>query len=165
MRPKIMHSLALVIPWAWCTCNGSSTQGFWQIAEKVKFHGIFRDKFVEKERLISQDIHRHFCEKWSVENSRFRWNFLGKFRDQFVLIWWMFSTKKDGNLPIFVWKWWLLAYATESETLTTAHVLISVAFVKPTMLQVNLSFLFGLLSIFVFVWHKVVFYRDHHLLF
>ena len=41
----------------------------------------------------------------------------------------------------------------------------SVAIVKPAILQENLSNLFGLSYVFVFVWHKVFCNGDQHLVF
>ena len=55
-------------------------QGFWCVAEKkVKFHGIFRDKFAEKTADFAGIFEASFAEKRLVKNGRFCGSFPSKF--------------------------------------------------------------------------------------
>ena len=59
----------------------SDLQGFRYVAqEKVKFRGIFRDKFAEKSADCTGVFGANFTEKQSVKNGRFCGYFQGKFR-------------------------------------------------------------------------------------
>ena len=74
------------------------------------FRGNFRDKFRWKTIARKRPISWKFSGHILPESNRF--TVLHWFDEHFQL--------KDGNLPIFVWKWWLLSYAitTVSETPT-----------------------------------------------
>ena len=48
--------------------------------KKVKFRGIFRDKFAEKTADFAGILETSFTEKQLVKNGRFRENFPSKFR-------------------------------------------------------------------------------------
>ena len=63
-------------------------QGFWQVAEeKVKFRGIFTDKFAEKLADFTGVFGANFTKKQSVKNGRFCGYFQGKFCYTSVLGW------------------------------------------------------------------------------
>ena len=47
--------------------------------KKVKFHGIFRDKFAEKSAVFAGIFGANFAEKQSVKKWRILWLFSGKF--------------------------------------------------------------------------------------
>ena len=68
-----------------CPQGGHNNQGFWQVAEeKVKFWGIFRDKFAEKLADFAGVFGKNFTKKQSVKNGRFCGYFQGKFRLQSI---------------------------------------------------------------------------------
>ena len=69
--------LAIVV----IVCNLAFNQGFWQVVEgKVKFGGIFRDKFAEKSANFAGVFGANFTKKESIKNGWFRGYFQGTFR-------------------------------------------------------------------------------------